>query len=541
MALSSVQLTRDNKLAERANAWVQAEDLIGAAINGERLKRRRTSVSTAISITFVGSSSTFSRAIPKSISLEDLYKIAFRGMRGRHTNFVLTHNSVRLVPSRASSAEAVGIADNDSVNILVFPEGQAGQSSAVLCLTKVYDEFDEMMFGIWTPRNNAHSIRYVLVKYWRYMLMSDPWITPSVQTAWVNLKQSGDGWYTGESQISSTTLVDVHRQCNVPGALEAETVWNGTTAAHLGRRSGPQVFKVLIVPTDTRRMNQLTRLEVLKQMFNALINRILAYSFAPRIGLITVKSEAREVQALTHVIENFRDSIHSMKADGDTALWDGLALAQDKLAIYGAKFPSAKKRIICLSDGEDTKSSTSASEVYRILRQNNIVVDSICIGDESNDDLKTISHLLGSYCFKPEDMTSALAICEMEPMLSLLERPEVQFKSGWGVHGHFANAKHQATFTKATKDVYPPRKEHERLNDSFLELSAAAKLRPASSGSNMVSRSTMRSNRLLSEMQTIAREPNPHHDCYASETDMSFWKVVMNGVSALAHFGVFLG
>jgi len=52
-----------------------------------------------------------------------------------------------------------------------------------------------------------------------------------------------------------------------------------------------------------------------------------------------------------------------MEADGDTALWDALALANDQLLEYGKKFPEAKKRIICLSDGADNKSSKRVQEV----------------------------------------------------------------------------------------------------------------------------------------------------------------------------------
>jgi hypothetical protein len=52
-----------------------------------------------------------------------------------------------------------------------------------------------------------------------------------------------------------------------------------------------------------------------------------------------------------------------MNALGDTALWDALALANDQLSEYGRKFPNAKKRIICLSDGNDTKSKQRSSDV----------------------------------------------------------------------------------------------------------------------------------------------------------------------------------
>lgn len=51
-----------------------------------------------------------------------------------------------------------------------------------------------------------------------------------------------------------------------------------------------------------------------------------------------------------------------MSPRGDTALWDALFLANQELCEYGKKFPDAKKRIICLSDGEDNKSSHKSYE-----------------------------------------------------------------------------------------------------------------------------------------------------------------------------------
>jgi Mg-chelatase subunit ChlD len=44
-------------------------------------------------------------------------------------------------------------------------------------------------------------------------------------------------------------------------------------------------------------------------------------------------------------------------------LWDALALANDQLSEYAEKFPNAKKRIICISDGKDTKSKQRSSDV----------------------------------------------------------------------------------------------------------------------------------------------------------------------------------
>jgi hypothetical protein len=56
-----------------------------------------------------------------------------------------------------------------------------------------------------------------------------------------------------------------------------------------------------------------------------------------------------------------------MKAHGDTALWDALALASDQIIDYAKKFPNAKKRIICLSDGNDNMSKQKNSDLSLFL------------------------------------------------------------------------------------------------------------------------------------------------------------------------------
>lgn len=132
--------------------------------------------------------------------------------------------------------------------------------------------------------------------------------------------------------------------------------------------------------------------------------------------MITFDTTATVSQGITNVLEDFRDSVNKMKPGGDTAVWDALALANDQLSEYGQQFPEAKKRIICLSDGEDNKSSKKHYEACWSLvvcapiersvdhglditemltheQQNKIVVDSYCIGNEDNIELRTVSYL----------------------------------------------------------------------------------------------------------------------------------------------------
>ena len=85
------------------------------------------------------------------------------------------------------------------------------------------------------------------------------------------------------------------------------------------------------------------------------------------MGLILFGSTVVETCAITPLFEVFRDHIDSAHADGETCLviglfiivskYDALTLAVTALTKFGEQHKGCAKRIICLSDGEDTKSS----------------------------------------------------------------------------------------------------------------------------------------------------------------------------------------
>jgi hypothetical protein len=58
----------------------------------------------------------------------------------------------------------------------------------------------------------------------------------------------------------------------------------------------------------------------------------------------------------------------------------GLALANDSLLEFHRKFPNAKLRIICISDGEDNIKGHLVYNLAAQLARDNVVVDSICLG-----------------------------------------------------------------------------------------------------------------------------------------------------------------
>jgi len=186
-----------------------------------------------------------------------------------------------------------------------------------------------------------------------------------------------------------------------------------------------------------------------------------------------------------------------MQAGGDTSIWDALALANDRLSTYAHQNPEVRKRIVCLSDGQDTSSKNRSWEVCSNLVQNGIIVDSFCIGAENNVDLKTISLLTGGYKFVPKSLEQAMAICEMEPVLTQLDRPSrtVQLQGQPVTSQSFLAASSRATADIVTQDIFPGRKQHPNLSDSFVSISDA---------SRMPAKKQRRANQVKDRMQMFA-------------------------------------
>ncbi|KAK3369955.1 ubiquitin-conjugating enzyme/RWD-like protein [Podospora didyma] len=245
------------------------------------------------------------------------------------------------------------------------------------------------------------------------------------------------------------------------------------------------VLKVSLFDTRAKaRPPRTSRLSLLQQMFDSFVNRLLAYNYSTHIGLITFSTKARTAQPLTHVIENFRSTVQ------------------------------------------------------------NIMVDSFCLGGTDNLDLRTLSAITNGFKFHPASLNQAFAICEMEPVLSLLERDVAVIKTSRsrrggnstsrisGVDAPFYMAQSHATPEVVTRDEFPKRKQHPLVESSFVELKAVSRqdlTRNRADGNTLTSASVLCTYRIMNEMQQIVANPHPHIDVYVSEAEMSFWKVVIQG------------
>lgn len=68
--------------------------------------------------------------------------------------------------------------------------------------------------------------------------------------------------------------------------------------------------------------------------------------------------------------------------------------------------------------------------VVNFAQKNQVVVNSFCLGDEDNQDLRVVSYLSGGYKFAPDSLEEAMGICEMGTCFYLMALVRTRFVAG---------------------------------------------------------------------------------------------------------------
>ena len=494
-------------------------------------------------------------------------------MRGKYSHFELRHKNDLLVQSEKTiDSESLAFVPNLTIlgSLSAASSSSKGSQvgkadSAENALIKIYRRCTHL-FSYWVPRRNSLTFTSLIFRHWRYLVERGSCLDFDVDI-WTELRYSGDGGCQGQVNDHWTAMMPYSEPVYGGGILSDEKLFlkPGEITTKTDLDFANQQTLVLKMEVDghayraTMRQRQrreartMSRLDTAKYIFDNLVNRTLAYDLDTHIGLVTFSTTPKLSQNITHVLEDFRASSSNMQSAGDTAVWDALALASHHLSEYAQRFPNALKRIVCLSDGLDTSSCKQVHDVCQELMNNNIVVDSFCIGDEDNVALRTLSWLTGGYKFIPESLDAAMAISELEPVLNQNDRASrsPRFLGRPLTKLSFAQASANAKADVVNRDICPQRKQHPNLQDSFIAVSemsrgnmpattAAISAGPVESGSN--SAGTDRpARRLLAEIQSISANPHPHYEVFVSETNIGFWKIVMQGPPGSSYEGgVFL-
>jgi hypothetical protein len=270
--------------------------------------------------------------LPGSVTMRSLYELVFRLTKGRYPHFELRHKSAVLPFSLATVSEII----DRSHSVYVTPQEAKTASAAStetenLCLVKIYDKSSTLKprHAYWEPKNTTRTLASIVFSYYRYIFSqhSSTIIGPPF-TIWRNLYNAGDGNNTGRTEHHWEHLSKLLNYKRGTGNLNEESLYDSkhTEGDWLSRsmKQQPIVLKLQLGKQSNKKRDPkyLSRLDVLKQTFDAFINRVLAYNFQTHIGLVTFGTTASLSQGITHAIENFRHQLNNATAEGDTALWD---------------------------------------------------------------------------------------------------------------------------------------------------------------------------------------------------------------------------
>jgi hypothetical protein len=304
--------------------------------------------------------------------------------------------------------------------------------------------------------------------------------------------------------------------------------------------------------------DKLTRLNEAQETFRNLVSRISAYSLPTHMGLVTFSSRSKvEIsQPLTPVLLNFQHRLDNASPGRGTAIWDGIDKAKVMLKSLKAKHPGAKCRIIALTDGEDNDSSLTPSKVCSDLYDNDIVLDTVVIGTGKTRDLFKIAKHTGGYAFCPKSRIDLFQIFLLETFIDISTRPDI-------VKVPITNWDTSVPKALDMKDRFdfPKCRPHPNHNDNFLSLRDANRFctnlskqptRISSNASTVSSSSSISrestisgttvggttasasgsSRYFLTEVKAMIENQHEYMDIYISESNMGFWKVVMQGPPA---------
>lgn len=360
----------------------------------------------------------------------------------------------------------------------------------------------------YVPLPGAVTVLSILIDQW----MFDPQRQPSTQRFWHGLTHSGDGSMHG-TPLDPDLLFD-----ELPTNLTQIGVFQFKKLELASRR-----WNYMPLGQERQRLKSrsMSRLDVVKQAFEALVNKSEAFDHPVGIGLVTFGREVREVQEVTLLKEKFRHALQTVEADGDTPLYDSLVVGRSMLERFKAQNPSAALRIICLTDGEDVGSRVTAAAVAAQLQRSGIILDSIVVQTSALvNAIHPIAVATGGYSFKVDTVEQALNIMELETVLRSKDRVERPRRPLVQYPWHLSRYNDLSTYPLdvVTSDECPGRKPHVRLHERLLSVQKAA--------ARDALRSTDKQRRLMQEVRNIVNHPHPFIDVYTGD-DLAFWKIVI--------------
>ena len=334
--------------------------------------------------------------------------------------------------------------------------------------------------------------------------------------------------YTGQEVIIPDRVTS--------GGLTAEQL----QSAPVSGTSAPEEAIVVLLDCsssmNTKVSTGFTRLDLAKCLFKTFIDRTKGYEYNHIIGLTTFTRRVDVMLPLQSRLASFEGQMDGIATAKYTVLWDALHSAAEQLIRIGHKYPKCVKRIICLTDGEDSRSSQKPHEVAGVLQDSGIMVDCVLTG-KRNATAKAIAIATNGCATFVSSNEEALRFFQSETVLSARERvvgqrkPRVEEKSDLKLYEKDSNHPY-------CND--PPRAQPPELDQPVTGTHQV--LRRANTVKVPIASEHMhRNRRLLVEIKAYQEDPHPCVEIYPCVEQITFWRILLSGPQgSLYEGGVFL-
>ncbi|XP_056441288.1 uncharacterized protein LOC130378566 isoform X2 [Gadus chalcogrammus] len=269
---------------------------------------------------------------------------------------------------------------------------------------------------------------------------------------------------------------------------------------------------------------KMRKIDAVKELFDSFASRTMAYDFYHVIGLMGFSTDVKLLHTFKETLETFKQSLRNLQPNGRTVLYDALQQGVKEMEEVKKRFPDCRLRIICLTDGNNVGSTVKPETVAVNLIKSNIIVDSVLIGKVDNSMLHGISIATGGCCFKPETLTDGLKLFECETVLSLeMRKPRKKLDPS----SITSETVLTSIFAQQGYDDLPETSLPSGFNNTVTVAQNAFKSLRSKKYSSME-----RGKRVLEELRILHCHPHPYFSVFPSDSDFSFWKILMQGPPA---------
>lgn len=209
--INDTTLRSNHVLCNDIGKWILGENIMAAIPTVQKKPRRSSSPEPTFKIKFLRQEDSFEREVSNQLSVADLYKYAYQGMRGNIPEFEILHNEDLMHPSPTELC-AHGITGESKLYIQPVSakmgykplgDGNAWGQSVVgprePRLIRVYcGERQSPKFSFWMPRGTRSSVSLIIFRHWRYMTEKGQQLYDNDVDIWTDMKYNGDNQVVGE-------------------------------------------------------------------------------------------------------------------------------------------------------------------------------------------------------------------------------------------------------------------------------------------------------------------------------------------------------